>query len=207
MKQPTQCAFLLGVVLTCLPMVVLAQSNNGNASMPQHDPSPNTSMKSGTRQTAGAVAANDKKFMREAAEGGLAEVELGKLAKEKASSSEVKKFGQRMVDDHSKANEELKQIASSKGVDLPDKLTGKDKLLKQRLSKLSGPQFDRAYMENMVKDHRQDVAEFNRESASARDPEVKQFASKTLPTLKGHLKEAEEIAPSGKTASANAPTQ
>lgn len=209
MKQPIHCSFLLGVVLAWMPTIVLAQSNNGNASMPQHDPSPstNSSMKSGNNQTSGGMAANDKKFMRETAEGGLAEVELGKLATEKASSPEVKKFGQRMVDDHSKANEELKQVASSKGVDLPDKLTGKDKLLKERLSKLSGPQFDRAYMENMVKDHKKDVADFNRESASAKDSEVKQFASKTLPTLKDHLKAAEAIAPSGKTASAGAPTQ
>jgi len=208
MKQPTHCSFLLGVVLACMPTIVLAQSNHGNASMPQSDPapSPNSSMKSGNNQTPGGMAASDKKFMRETAEGGLAEVQLGKLAAEKASSDDVKKFGQRMVDDHSKANEELKQIASSKGIDLPDQLTGKDKLLKERLSKLSGPSFDRVYMENMVKDHKKDVADFNRESTSAKDPEVKQFAAKTLPTLKDHLKEAEAIAPAaGKTASAGGP--
>ncbi len=208
MKQPRH-AFLLGVVLACMPTIVLAQSNNGDASAPQHDPSPKTSMNAGKTHASGGVAASDKKFMREAAEGGLAEVELGKLATEKASSDDVKKFGQRMVSDHSKANEELKQIASSKGVDLPDQLTGKDQLLKERLSKLSGPSFDRAYMENMVKDHKKDVADFNRESTSAKDPEVKQFAAKTLPTLKDHLKEAEGIAPAAgrKTASATRPTQ
>jgi len=100
-----------------------------------------------------------------------------------------------MVDDHTKANDELKQLASSKRVDLPDQVTAKDKMLKERLSKLSGPSFDRAYMENMVKDHKKDVADFNRESNSAKDPDVKHFASKTLPTLKDHLKEAEGISP------------
>jgi putative membrane protein len=129
-------------------------------------------------------------------------VELGKLASEKASSQEVKNFGQRMVDDHSKANEELKQIASSKGVKLPDNLSAKDKMLKERLSKLNGESFDRAYMQNMVKDHKKDVADFNRESTSGKDSEVKQFAGKTLPTLKEHLKQAESIAPNAKSATA-----
>ena len=107
--------------------------------------------------------------------------------------------GERMVNDHSKANDELKQIASSKGVDLPNDLNAKDKMLKERLSKLSGDSFDKAYMQNMVKDHRKDVAEFSKESRSASDPEVKQFAGKTLPTLKEHLQKAESIAPSAKT--------
>jgi putative membrane protein len=153
-------------------------------------------------QTSGAMAATDKKFMKEAAEGGLAEVELGKLASQKASSQEVKDFGQRMVTDHSKTNEELKQIASSKGVTLPDNLSSKDKMLKERLAKLNGSNFDRAYMENMVKDHKKDVADFNRESSSGRDREVKQFAGNTLPTLQEHLKKAESIAPTAKGATA-----
>jgi putative membrane protein len=153
-------------------------------------------------QNSAATAENDKKFIREAAEGGLAEVELGKLATEKASNPEVKNFAQRMVQDHSKANEELKEVASKEGVTLPDHLNAKDKALKERLSKLNGPAFDRAYMENMVKDHKKDVAEFNRESTNGKDNDVKQFAGKTLPTLKEHLKQAESIEPNVKTASA-----
>jgi putative membrane protein len=125
----------------------------------------------------------------------MAEVELGKLATEKASNPDVKKFGQRMVDDHSKANDELKEVASSKGIPLPEKLSPKDEATKQRLSKLSGDQFDKAYMSDMVKDHTQDVAEFQKESTSATDPQVKDFAAKTLPTLKDHLREAKQIAP------------
>jgi putative membrane protein len=137
----------------------------------------------------------DQHFIKKAAEGGLAEVELGKLATEKASSDDVKKFGQRMVDDHSKANDELKQLASSKGVEVPTNLSAKDKATKDRLSKLSGEQFDKAYMNDMVKDHTQDVSEFKKESTSAKDPEVKNFASQTLPTLEDHLKQARSIAP------------
>ena len=209
MKPTRYRLVLLATALICLPTLSLAQNqgNNGTASMPQHDPGTNTSMNSGKGETAGNVPAADKKFMREAAEGGLAEVELGKLATEKASSEEVKKFGQRMVDDHSKANEELKQLASSKSVNLPSDLTAKDKMTKERLSKLSGESFDRAYMQDMVKDHKKDVADFARESNRAKDPDVKQFASKTLPTLKDHLKEAEGIAPGRKTTASNRSSQ
>lgn len=122
----------------------------------------------------------------------MAEVKLGQLAQEKGSSQTVKDFGTRMVADHSKANEELKAVASSKNVTVPDTLNSKDQALYDRLSKLSGPQFDREYMRAMVRDHEQDVAEFRRESQSASDPQVKNFAAKTLPTLEEHLKMARE---------------
>jgi putative membrane protein len=145
------------------------------------------------KPSAGAAMA-DTKFMKEAAEGGMAEVALGQLAAEKASSSEVKKFGQRMVDDHSKANDELKQLASQKNVDLPKDLSAKDKATKAMLEKLSGEQFDQAYMKDMVKDHKKDVSDFRRESKSAQDPDVKKFAAETLPTLEDHLKQAESVA-------------
>ncbi len=156
-----------------------------------------TSMKpSGAKGASSSqVAASDRKFVREAAQGGMAEVEFGKLATEKASSDEVKKFGQRMVDDHTKAGDELKQVASEKGIVLPQHLSAKDKLTKERLSKLSGAQFDRAYMSDMVKDHTQDVAEFQHEANSGTDSAVKDFAAKTLPTLQDHLREAKQIAP------------
>ena len=143
----------------------------------------------------GSISTSDKKFVREAAQGGMAEVEMGKLATEKASNPEVKKFGQRMVDDHTKAGDQLKEVASSKGISVPDKLSAKDEATKLRLSKLSGEQFDKAYMSDMVKDHTQDVADFQRESSSGMDPDVKNFASQTLPTLKDHLRQAKEIAP------------
>lgn len=146
------------------------------------------------KQSAG-MGDTDSTFVKKAAQGGLAEVELGQLATQKASSEEVKKFGQRMVDDHSKANEQLKQVAAEKNIDVPQQLDAKDKATKARLEKLSGEQFDRAYMKYMVRDHQKDVAEFERESSIAKDPAIKNFAQQTLPTLKDHLKEAERIAP------------
>lgn len=154
-----------------------------------------TSSASAGQSGSSQISATDKTFIKKAAEGGLAEVELGKLAAEKGSSEDVKKFGQRMVDDHTKANDQLKQVASSKGVDVPTDLNTKDKATKERLSKLSGEKFDQAYMSDMVKDHQQDVAEFRKASKMAKDPEVKSFASQTLPTLEDHLKEARSIAP------------
>jgi putative membrane protein len=151
---------------------------------------------------AGRIAAADQTFLKNAAVGGLMEVELGRLATEKASSADVKQFGQRMVDDHGKANEQLATIAKQKNVDVATQLTGKGKADYDRLSKLSGEQFDRAYMQMMVQDHRKDVAEFRKESTSAKDADVKSFASQTLPTLEDHLKMAQQAQSSLRGASA-----
>lgn len=154
------------------------------------------SSKSGS-DTSGARSA-DKMFVKKAAEGGLAEVELGQLATQKASSDEVKKFGQRMVDDHTKANDQLKQVAAQEKIDLPTEPNAKDKATKAQLEKLSGEQFDRAYMKHMVIDHQKDVSEFARESKTGKNDAVKNFAQQTLPTLREHLKEAQKIAPKQK---------
>jgi putative membrane protein len=143
---------------------------------------------------AAPVFAADDMFVTKAAKGGLAEVELGKLASEKASSDAVKQFGQRMVDDHGKANNELKTLAQSKSVTIPTDLDAKDKALRDRLMKLSGRAFDRAYMQAMVSDHVKDVNEFRTESKTGKDPEVKAWAAKTLPTLEEHLKMARSAA-------------
>lgn len=153
--------------------------------------------------SASSLSPSDRQFIKKAAEGGLAEVQLGQLATEKAASPEVKQFGQRMVDDHTKANDQLKQVASQKGVNVPEKLSAKDEATKARLEKLSGEAFDRAYMKDMVTDHTQDVTEFRTASKTAKDPDVKNFASQTLPTLEEHLKQAKDIAP--KTAKASQP--
>jgi putative membrane protein len=155
-----------------------------------------TSTNSSSKAAANSRTSNsDRVFIRKAAEGGLAEVELGRLATEKAASPEVKQFGQRMVDDHTKANDQLKQVASDEGVKVPDKLDAKDAATKARLEKLSGHAFDRAYMRDMVADHTKDVSEFRMEAKDAKDPAVKNFATQTLPTLEDHLKDAKSIAP------------
>jgi putative membrane protein len=145
-------------------------------------------------KTAGASVSHDQAFAKEAAGGGMAEVELGNLAKDKASNADVKKFAERMVTDHSKAGDDLKQVASQKNISLPMELSAKDKALRDRLSKLSGDAFDKAYMQAMVKDHVTDVNAFKRESSSGKDADLKAWAGKTLPTLEDHLSEARKTA-------------
>jgi putative membrane protein len=153
------------------------------------------SMGVGSSGNSAKLGMSDQKFMKEAAQGGMAEVELGRLAQQKASSDDVKKFGQRMVDDHSKANDKLKELANAKGVNLPQSLNAKDQATKDRLSKLSGEQFDKAYMTDMLKDHKKDISAFQSESNMGHDVDVKNFATQTLPTLRDHLKDAQGIAP------------
>lgn len=149
-------------------------------------------------QKAAASKHADASFVHEAAIGGLAEVELGRLATQNASSDDVKQFGQRMVDDHGKANDELKALAAKKGITLPTELDQKHQALRDRLAKQQGAAFDKAYMSEMLSDHQKDVAAFQREAKSGSDPDVKAWAQKTLPTLQEHLKMAK--ATRGKTA-------
>lgn len=146
----------------------------------------NAQPKTAPYQTANRMTM-DNGFMTKAAQGGLAEVELGRLATTHASNAQVKQFGQRMVDDHSKVNNELRQIAAKDGVTLPTTINSKDQAEMDKLSSLNGSDFDKAYMEDMVKDHRADIAEFKKEADSGADPSLKAFAAKTLPTLQEHL--------------------
>ena len=162
-----------------------AAAGNGNA------------MKSSTNNAMSAnaqssnLSSGDRKFMEKAAQGGMAEVQFGKLATEKASAPEVKQFGQRMVDDHGKANDQLKQLASQKGVTLPTTMDKSAQKEHDRLSKLSGAEFDREYMKHMVSDHKKDVSEFKSEASKAKDADLKQWAQATLPVLEEHLKLAQ----------------
>ncbi|MEJ7624397.1 MAG: DUF4142 domain-containing protein [Pyrinomonadaceae bacterium] len=133
------------------------------------------------------VTGGDLAFMNEAAPGGMAEVELGKLAAAKAENAEVKAFAQKMVDDHSKAGDELKQLAAQKKVTLSPDVMPTHKEIMDKLSKLSGANFDKEYVKAMVADHEKDVAAFENVSKTAVDADVKAFATKTLPTLKMHL--------------------
>lgn len=158
-----------------------------NTSDTQSSSSSSSSSQSGSNQSSsGNLSSADKKFVMEAAQGGMAEVKLGQLATQKASSDQVKQFGQKMIDDHTKANDELKSLAERKGITLPTDMDSKDQSRYDRLNKLSGAEFDRAYMREMERDHGKDVAEFKRESQRGSDPELKDWASKTLSTLQEH---------------------
>jgi len=144
------------------------------------------------RQSADRMENADSTWAQKAAQGGMAEVKLGQLASSRGSSQLVKDFAQTMVDDHSKANDELKEIASRKGITLPSDLSAKDQTAYDGLSKLSGAEFDKAYIADMVRDHRAGVQEFRHESTNGTDPDLKAFASKTLPVIEHHLSMAEQ---------------
>jgi putative membrane protein len=153
-------------------------------------------------QSAARTASNkldhaDKEFIEDAAKGGMAEVETGKLVAQKASDPSVKEFGNRMVQDHGKANDELTQLAQSKGVKMPDKEKWGDRHEMSKLQKLSGADFDREYAQHAVKDHEKDVKKFQKAAQSAKDPDVKAFAAKTLPVLQEHLAMAQKLAGAG----------
>jgi len=139
------------------------------------------------------MASQDRNFLMEAAMGGMMEVELGRVAAQQGMSDAVKQFGQRMVDDHSKANSELMSLASSKGITLPTTLDEKHREHVTKLSGMSGADFDRAYVKMMVSDHRKDVSEFEKQSTRGTDADLKAFASSTLPTLQEHLQMAEAL--------------
>jgi len=144
--------------------------------------------------TAGKVGATDERmFLQSASNGGLAEVELGKLAEQRGSNAAVKGFGARMVKDHGAANKELQTLAARKGVSFPARIDRKDEDLRERLSKLSGEAFDRAYIDAMMTDHQHDVAAFREASESASDADIREFAGRALPTLMEHLDEARRI--------------
>ncbi len=144
--------------------------------------------------TMSSMTNEDKEFVSKAGMGGLAEVQMGNLALQKATNADVKAFAQRMVTDHSKANAELAQLATAKGLALATELGGEHKNAFDHLNSLSGAEFDKAYMKHMVEDHEKDVAEFDKASTSATDADVKGWAGKTLPTLKEHLEQAKSTA-------------
>ena len=141
-----------------------------------------------------AAESPDAAFYKSAAEGGLAEVDLGKLAREKSSVQSVKDFGSMMVSDHSSANDKLKGIAAAKGQPLPSGPSMGQMATEAKLEALSGTAFDKSYIKGMVKDHEEDIQEFQKEVANGRDPDARAFAKATLPTLQAHLKKIQDIA-------------
>lgn len=142
----------------------------------------------------GTLSAKEKAFMKKAAVGGLMEVQLGQMAQQNASSQEVKDFGGKMVTDHGKANDELTAMAQQMNLPLPKALDKKHQAKVDKLTKLSGAQFDKEYMKEMVKDHNMDVAEFKKAQKMAKDADLKGWIDKTLPVLEEHQRMAKDLA-------------
>ena len=140
-----------------------------------------------------AASANDQAFVTKAAQGGMMEVELGNVATSHGASESVKEFGQRMVTDHSKANDALKEAATTDGLTVPTGPSAKQESAVEKFKTKEGAAFDKAYAKSMVKDHKEDIALFEKEAKSGTSPAVKQLATETLPTLKEHLKLAKAM--------------
>jgi putative membrane protein len=182
----------LMVAAACMALVVAAAeattgTQNTNSNSMQNDNG------SGNMNHGSGRMTSDMKFAMTAAVGGMEEVQLGQIAAQKGASDEVRQFGQHMVDDHTKANQDLMQVASSKSWTLPTALDAKHQADVQKLSAMSGDAFDREYVKMMVKDHKKDVAEFQKESTRGADTDVKSFATRTLPTLQEHLQMIQRI--------------
>jgi putative membrane protein len=148
---------------------------------------------------------SDTAFANEAATGGMAEVELGKLASTKAASPDVKKFGQMMVTDHTKINTEFKALAAKKNWSLPSDLDSSSKSTLDSLKSRTGADFDKDYVEEMVDDHEKDVKAFEDKAKNATDPDLKAFVEKSLPTLQKHLDAIKAIQAKMNNAPANKP--
>jgi len=152
------------------------------------------------------MKSSDETFLKKAADGGMAEVQLGQLAQKNASNDAVKQFGQRMVTDHSKMNEDVKNLASTKGITLPSAPSAKNKAAYNRLAGKTGAEFDKEYITMMIRDHKEDIAEFQKEADSGTDPDVKALASQALPILQEHLRMAQDCAKQlGMSVSGDAP--
>jgi putative membrane protein len=195
-----------------------AQSTAGSQGTPQTPGTPGTpaapgtttpgttgsTTTTGTQETGGASSTGtqsgdkasgaDKKFVKEAAQGGLAEVQLGQLAAQKGNSEDVKQFGQKMTEDHGKLNEQMKPVAQQLGINPPTTLDAKHKALQTKLEGLSGEAFDKAYIQAMVKDHEKDSAEFQKEATNGKSQAVKDVATQGAPIISEHLRMIQKIA-------------
>lgn len=149
----------------------------------------------------GSKAQMDKAFVKKAMQGGMAEVQLGQLAADKGSSDDVKQFGQKMVDDHSKLNDQMKQVAEQMNVTPPTSLSAKDKATMTKLQALNGDAFDKAYIKDMIKDHKKDESEFKHEAQSASNPALKEAATQGAQVIGEHLQMIQQIAQKNNVAS------
>jgi putative membrane protein len=193
-------AVMAAAVLLC-GGVALAQANQpsgGSAGQgpgqgpAASNPSMNSPMNNGMSQA--QTTAMDKMFVSKAMQGGMAEVQLAQLTLQKSNNEQVKQFAQRMIDDHTKLNDQMKPVAQQLGVSVPDKVSKKDRTTMAKLQPLSGSAYDQAYIKDMVKDHKQDLSEFQTEASSGQDQTVKDAAAQGSKVIAQHLELAQQLA-------------
>ncbi len=197
--------------LMVLPGAALAQSKSGQSDSSKNPWTPPNQSATSNQNASSKLTSGEQQFMKKAAQDDLAEVELGKLAQQKASASEVKQFAQEMSNQHQQNLDKLKDVAQEENVQLPTEPNAQASKEKQKLDKLSGKQFDQRYTAYEAREHKQDIATFQRAERTAKDPALKSYISQTLPTLKQHehmAMQAEKGKPmsSGKNASSKGPS-
>jgi putative membrane protein len=193
---------LLGTATVLSPVALFAQSDpmappasSTTPNLPGQAHPSTTSIQESTGMSSDASEVmKDKMFLRKAAAGGMAEVQLGQLATQKAGAQDVKDFGQKMVTDHTALNNEMGPIADSMGVTLPKKLNKEDQAEYDKLNALSGDDFDKEYVAFMVKDHHQDLREFRTEAASTSDPTLKAAVDKGSKVIYEHMTMIDKMA-------------
>lgn len=173
------------VIAALLVLPLLAEAASPRAADP--------STASATTGKSRRAASMDDKFVKAAARGGMAEVAFGELAQAKASSAEVRDFGRRMTEDHSRANERLKALATQNKVRSPTGLDAKLSAAREKLQNASGPAFDRIYINGQVRDHKKMVALLEKEVSEGKNPDIKAFAADTLPSVRTHLQLAQAL--------------
>jgi putative membrane protein len=196
---------LTGVALLSVPSATAQMGHAGGGTTSPSQSSPTT--QSGTTQPGmspmdqansqdpnGIGQMTDKAFVKKALQGGMAEVQLGQLALQKSSNDDVKQFAQKMVDDHTKLGDQMKQVAQQLSVKVPDSPSGKDKSNMAKMQALSGDEFDKAYIKNMVKDHEQDQKEFKTEAQNTTNPALKQVTTQGVQVISEHLQMIQQIA-------------
>jgi putative membrane protein len=183
------------LALLILGLISVGCTSTNKASTPDTAAQPNSGATSSSAASSSSSPSSnpDQEFVTKAAQGNSAEVELGKIVAAKSKDPNVKQFAQMMVKDHTTALNELQELAQTKNLNFNDDLPDDAKSLQQKLSSDTGKQLDKDYMDGMVEDHQKDVQEFTDKSQNAKDPNVKQWASKTLPTLQKHLEKAQQI--------------
>ena len=188
-------AFFAPTILLAQPDLMAQGASQTQPNPPQQAPASSTAIQD-SATNAGDVGQTmkDKIFLRKAAQGGMAEVKLGQLAAQKANGDDVKAFGQKMVDDHTKLNNEMAPIADSMGVRLPKDLNKEDQAEYDKLNALSGNNFDMEYLSFMVKDHHKDLREFRQEAASTTDPTLQTAVANATKVIHEHTVMVDKLA-------------
>lgn len=201
MNLPTLCGkktiAMAGAVLLCssLGIAQMQQPSTGPAGgqgAGSANPSMNPQMNG--MQTNGPASPVDSLFVKKALQGGIAEVQLGQLTLQKSNNDQVKQFAQKMIDDHTRLGDQMKPVAQQVGVAVPTEPSKKDKQTMAKLQALSGSAYDQAYIKDMVKDHKQDLSDFQMEASNGQDPAVKDAATQGSRVISEHLQMAQQLA-------------